>query len=296
MTMHARLPSPIAPSIKWRNILFDMLFYDVDKLTLEEQCDVLKLADHEGGVVVVSPGKGNRRVRAYANVDDCLKADKKAIQAIVVAGVGSSAIGTAALACNVADAYDIDVAGIVSGYGVKDVVSESLGGWFFYGASDALGQGFRALLDYWGKLPKLDASLESGRQMTASASPAVPLPEDVSALIRILQAAPPGLRLLVGHSKGCLLLDFALERFAQTHQKHAYFKNLRVATFGTVVNLPEKFERSYQFIGDLDWFGGVNSRLGMGHTKINQGWHHLNSKYLFHMDVESVLKRYVPIR
>ena len=58
------------------------------------------------------------------------------IEGIALAGVGSSGLGTAALARNVADAYGVDVAGIVTGYGMADVLSEALGGWFFYGTID----------------------------------------------------------------------------------------------------------------------------------------------------------------
>ena len=44
--------------------------------------------------------------------------------------------GTAALARSIADALDADVAGIVTGYGLSDMMSEALGGWFAVGAAD----------------------------------------------------------------------------------------------------------------------------------------------------------------
>jgi len=43
-------------------------------------------------------------------------------------GVGSSPLGTAALARAVADALDTDVAGIITGYGLSDVMAEALCG------------------------------------------------------------------------------------------------------------------------------------------------------------------------
>src|SRR5262249_7883047 len=60
------------------------------------------------------------------------------IRAIAIAGVGRSTLGTAALARNVADALGIDVAGIITGYGVSDVMTEALGGWVAFGAPDRI--------------------------------------------------------------------------------------------------------------------------------------------------------------
>ncbi|MFC5462080.1 hypothetical protein [Massilia niabensis] len=42
---------------------------------------------------------------------------------LAVAGVGSSALGTAAFARNVADAFGEPVAGLVSGYGMADLLA-----------------------------------------------------------------------------------------------------------------------------------------------------------------------------
>jgi hypothetical protein len=34
------------------------------------------------------------------------------------------------------DAYDFDVASVISGYGASDLLTEAMGGWFFYGYTD----------------------------------------------------------------------------------------------------------------------------------------------------------------
>lgn len=50
--------------------------------------------------------------------------------ALAIAGVGSSALGAAAFARNVADGLGEPVAAVVSGYGLADVLTEALGGFF----------------------------------------------------------------------------------------------------------------------------------------------------------------------
>jgi hypothetical protein len=120
---------------------------------------------------------------------------------------------------------------------------------------------------------------------------------DITTLEAILDSSPPNLTLLVGHSKGDLLLDFALERFTKNLDKksHCYFEQLRIVTFGSIIDLPLQFKKTYQFIGAIDWFGGMNSRLDVPHTKVTNAWHHLNTGLPFHMPAESVLKEHVSI-
>ena len=65
-----------------------------------------------------------------------LEAEGDEVAGVAIAGVGSSVLGTAALARNVADAVGGEIVGLVSGYGVSDLLSEALGGWFFFGAVD----------------------------------------------------------------------------------------------------------------------------------------------------------------
>lgn len=52
--------------------------------------------------------------------------------------MGSSALGAAALARNVADHRRAPVAAIVAGLGLADVVTEALGGWFVFGAGNVV--------------------------------------------------------------------------------------------------------------------------------------------------------------
>ena len=77
-------------------------------------------------------------LQAFGNSAPSVLKEGPTIRAIAVAGVGSSALGTAALARNFADALNTDVAGIVTGYGLSDVMTEAFGGWFAFGAADRI--------------------------------------------------------------------------------------------------------------------------------------------------------------
>ena len=122
-------------SYRQRNAVIDNFFYDNASLTLEEKAKLSPLVDREGSIIVVPPSNSDRQIRHYKRALRFMNKEGAAIRAIAVAGVGSSALGTAALARNIADALDTDVAGIVTGYGLSDVMTEALGGWFAFGAA-----------------------------------------------------------------------------------------------------------------------------------------------------------------
>ncbi len=294
-SLDKQLVAPIAPTITQRNVFFDELFYDVGSLTSEEKNDLSPFLDREGTIIVVPPRSSEKRISHYRTVGQFLWAQRETIRAVAIAGVGSSVLGTAALARNVADAYDIDVAGIVSGYGASDLIAEAMGGWFFYGATDAIRHGIRETVNWWEKLLQLIHQATRSGEEAVRAKAALEPAQDLDVLSAILDASPPNLGLLVGHSKGDLLLDFALERFARRFKgtAHPYFEQLRIVTFGAVTDLPPQFKMVHQFLGDIDWFGAMNSRLDICHTKVSDAWHHLNTTLPFHLSAESVLKQYV---
>jgi hypothetical protein len=291
-TLDRELVASIAPTIKQRNAFFDALFYDVGALSDAEKEELSPLVDQEGAIIVVPPASSHRRIAHFATVPEFLEEKGGSLRALAIAGVGSSVLGTAALARNVADAYGIEVAGIVSGYGVSDMVAEAIGGWFFYGALDAIRHEVRESVNRWKQFSEMTGA--GARKAGARVSTPV---SDINALDDILRASPPNLSLLIGHSKGDLMLDFALERFAQGMGKagHPYFEQLRVVTLGAVTDLPPRFRHVHQFIGEIDWFGGMNSRLQVPHTRIPNAWHHLNTALPFHLPVAQVLKQKVRI-
>lgn len=282
--------------VRGRNSLLDTWFYDVGALTPQELSTLSPLVDREGTIIVVSPTDAGKPIRHYKSALRFIVNEGDAISAIAVAGVGSSVVGTAALARNVADAYGIEVAGLVTGYGMADLLSEALGGWFFYGAMDEARLEWKRLLEQLkDTLPESDTWCHRGNGR-GPRTVSLPGNQDTGTLLDVLIARPKSLKLLVGHSKGSLLIDFVLERFARELEgaSHPYFDELTIVTFGTVVGLPERFTRRTQFIGALDWFGKMNSRQGVEHQVVPDAWHHLNTRYPYHLSVVEALKR-VPI-
>src|SRR5919112_140752 len=175
---------------------WDRVFYDVGSVRDIESALFPRgiqtpFPYREGEILVVSPLKAEKKLRYYPQTQKFLDKESQDIRAIVVAGVGSSAYGTVALARNVADTYDVDVAGIVAGYGGLNLQTEALGGYFLLGLQERAG-------------------LRSAKIVSSTA--------DVKTLIDILLHDPPQLEHLVGHSKGSLLIDFALEQFVEEIQ------------------------------------------------------------------------------
>ncbi|MEO5379012.1 MAG: hypothetical protein H7832_14715 [Magnetococcus sp. DMHC-6] len=280
-----------------RNALLDALFYDEGALTAEELHELYAHPHREGSILVVSPknSKNVKRIRPYKTVLEFMQAEGEYVTAIVVPGVGSSAVGAAALARNVANRYQIEVVGIVTGYGMGDLLTEVLGGWAFYGYKDWAHYEFGKFFEQMHKNlsdPDILKSIVSNKEYKI---PKIDLPmqQDAETLLEILAQQPQKLKLLLGHSKGSLLIDFVLEKIALEQKKYSYCEDLTVVTLGTVVDLPEKFKKKFQFIGSLDWFGGMNSRLSIPRIYVPGVWHHLNTKLDFHMSVEKVLEEIV---
>jgi hypothetical protein len=260
-----------------RNAVIDNFFYDTASLTLEEKAKLSPLVDREGSIIVVPPSNSDRQIRQYKSALRFMNKEGSTIRAIAVAGVGSSALGTAALARNIADALDTDVAGIVTGYGLSDAMSEALGGWFAFSAADRIKYTMEKLLE------RLRSTIPAD---TAAAG------SDASAtLSEILLAHPPKLEYLVAHSKGSLVMSHALKQFVEDLQGEDsdLFERLRITTLGAVVGLPPAFKKAKQYLGALDWFGGANSSLGVMHERVPEAGHHLNPGLPYHLSVAAVL-------
>lgn len=292
-TLNDLIIEPALESIKKRNEFFDFLFYDTGALSNEEKSKLSPMENREGSVILVSPEHSNRKIKGYLNARDFLKSDVSSVKALVVAGVGSSVVGTAALARNIANAYDIDVAGVVSGYGAADLITEAMGGWFFYGAADAFKHQLRKNIENIDSLLSLNP-LWSPPKKTATQESITKL-ADLDSVLKILSSDTINLSLVVGHSKGNLILDYAIEAFNKENQHHKYFDSLHIVSLGAVTDFPHRFKNIHQFIGAIDWFGGMNSRFDVEHTKIDGAWHHLNTATPFSMNVENILRNKLPL-
>jgi hypothetical protein len=102
--------------------------------------------------------------------------------------------------------------------------------------------------------------------------------------------------LLTGHSKGNLVISealFELDRGA-TRQPSP---DTWLVTVSAVIAMPSRYKRIVDVIGDIDWFGALNSRLDMGVEKRpHMAWHHTNTELWFHLPVTKVFDELIESR
>ncbi len=272
-----------------RNAFLDWLFYDTGNLSATELSTLLAEANVEGSILVVWPSgeKGDLSIRKFADYESLRAAPGRLLDRFTIAGVGSSDVGAAAFARTVADHFGGPVGAIVAGYGIADLLSEAVGGWFVLGSANRLLQSF---LETAETVPTSDATqtLHNGR---LPAKAAVSGRTDTETLVNLLNDADRTVKSVAGHSKGCLSIAYAVENIAALSQPDTVKKAqaARIITAGAVVALPAGFENVGQYIGAIDWFGGLNSRRGVDHVKVPNAWHHLNTTLPSHLDFGSVL-------
>ena len=268
------------------NPVVDAWFYDVNALSVQEQQHLVLEDYRPGSVIVVRPGDNPLALESFPSARSAMARIRRRVGGIVVAGVGSSALGTAALARNVANTYDMEVAGIVSERLSPRALWELKGG-----AGSEFPPPAPPALEPW-------VNLMTPPWLKAMQTPETALPESpvISALERVLGEEPFPLRLLVGHSKGGLHLSRALQDFTSQHadSRHPYFANVSVVTVGAIADIPSRFESVHQYIGDADWLGAYNSKLNNPHKAIPGAWHHINTALPMHVSVERLLRK-VPL-
>ena len=77
------------------------MFYDVNAVTHEEAPDLAFWLAREGAIILVPP-TGEGRLKVFLTPGDYLR-EQVPVAALAIAGVGSSALGAAAFARNVAE-------------------------------------------------------------------------------------------------------------------------------------------------------------------------------------------------
>ena len=243
---------------------------------------------YEGSILIVHPGTARRPIdllMPWEFVSQQQAEDEETIDAIVLAGVGSSALGTAALARNVADHLQRPVAGIVSGFGMSDVLTEALGGWFVLGARNMLREMLARILDTF-QLKDHVRDTQSHSEMKSDFELAgidrdhfiYGIPD--SAVLLYLLIKLPSISLLVGHSKGNLSLENALEVLLQSCRQMGkpVPADLEIVTLGAVTYFPAEFSNVHQFLGRRDYFGLMNSRVCVEREWVSHARHSLNSE------------------
>lgn len=287
---------PATQGAKRRNTALDWLFYDVGNLTPAEFTLLVGESNREGAILVVWPSgaKGEIGVRKFVDHDELCAAPGALLSRFAVAGVGSSDVGAAAFARTVADRYQEPVGAVVAGYGVADLLAEAMGGWFVLGAANFWMKAYHdALNDVRALTRNLEASDEDlERPQARQAAETVVAHSDSVTLLKLLLDEERAVKSVAGHSKGSLSIAYALEGLVLTGQRRAIkrAKATRVTTAGAVVALPEGFDNAGQYLGAADWFGGLNSRLGVDFEQVPLAWHHLNTAIPLHMDFGAVLQ------
>lgn len=273
-----------------RNAALDAVFYDVGVVTPQEMpCLAFWLA-REGAILVVPPtGQGDLQLfltpEAYFH-------DGGPVAALAVAGVGSSALGAAAFGRNVADALGQPVAAVVSGYGLADVLTEALGGFFLFGGLNSL----RHLFEPLDALSKLFTRTESSSGGVAWARTS----KDTETVIALLKDPRFSASLLVGHSKGNLVISEAL--YAIDAEDRLRFEvmaeRLRIVTISAKIGMPPACRNVIDVMGAWDWFGALNSRPDIDSDfTVPHAWHSTNRDFPLNMgmDVARILTEVLPM-
>lgn len=266
-----------------RNSLLDGLFYDVKVISEAEAAKIGPMDAREGMILIVPPSGGSELLLC-ASIDEFIAQGGSKVDIIAVAGVGSSALGSAAFARNVADALSRPVAAVVSGYGLADLATEALGGYFLFGQLNGLRHLFEPL-DRFARSHQPTISILA--EQTARQS------HDTRTVAALLAHPKLKFNVLTGHSKGNLVLSEALYaiREAQASLCLKLAKTSKIVTVSAVIDMPRPFADITDVIGALDWFGGLNSRPDIAPERlVPNAWHHTNTELPFSLDVTETFR------
>ena len=273
--------------IRQRNALLDALFYDVGVVRQDEAVAISPWLAAEGAVLIVPPS-GAGALTLCPTLDHFVAAGGEGVRALAVAGVGSSALGSAAFARNVADSTGYDVAAVVSGYGLADVAAEALGGFFWFGALNGIRHAFE-ILD---RLTEIDRAAEDALEHYAIGYG----PEesrDTRTVLALLKDPRFRFELLTGHSKGNLVLSEALYELRDEDERRldTLAGTTKIVTVSASIAMPEAFRAVMDVMGEWDWFGGLNSRPDILPDCLVPGaWHHTNTELPAHLPVTKTLR------
>jgi hypothetical protein len=267
--------------LRQRNLALDALFYDVKVITPEEAFYLSDSLAAEGAIIIVPPS-GLGALTLCETIDEFILRGGADARALVVAGIGGSALGAAAFARNVADAIDGPVAVVVSGYGVADVITEAFGGLFFFGHLKGLRPFLESLDDLAGR-PKVGAHRDETAARTSL---------DTRTVQALLADPRLSFRLLAGHSKGNLVLSAALHNLWKQDEGRVaeLARKTKIVTIGTRIAMPPVFTDVVDVMGEWDWFGEINSRHFIpADQRVPQAWHHTNTDLGGHLPVTMTL-------
>ncbi len=279
--------------VQRRNAALDAIFYDVGAVTEAETPELAFWLAREGAILWV-PLKGER-LQVHLTKQEFFGAANAPVGAIAVAGVGSSALGAAAFARNVADAIGKPVAAVVSGYGLADVLTEAMGGFFWFGGLNSLRHSFEGL----DRFTKLFTVSEQAAELGDGVEWAR-LSKDTATLVDLLEDERLEADLLIGHSKGNLVISEALYAIqAKSETKlHLLAKTKRIVTLSARIGMPPPFRKVLDVIGQWDAFGALNSRPDIpADYVVPNAWHSTNPAFPLGMGIRvtEMLRKVLPM-
>jgi hypothetical protein len=247
----------------------------------------------EGSLLVVNAA-ARPYVQQFRTIEDFRRStdgEVGEVRIASIAGVGSSALGSAALAWDVSTAFNAPVLAIVAGYGLADALLQGLGGWFGYGVHDAINT--KAMLQQI-LVATSPATASVGRSLSAPIEPKVggaPVFERGSGSADVLHALLREFRFscLVGHSKGALTIGNALGSLPSNATA-----DLRVITLGCPIAPAVEGVRYAQFLGAFDTLGMLNS-WWHSPTEWIESIHSTNSIVPLSMQVRDLCARFAPL-
>jgi hypothetical protein len=275
------------------NSALDALFYDVEILSREERQQLVQPGKVEGMILEVGPS-WEPALRVWPSLARCEGLARR-YRAITVAGVGSSAIGAAALARNVADALGEKVLAVVSGHGLGDLASEAMGGFFLFGGVNAMRHGVNSMSRTAEALRTINPWLPAPRWVPPDPAQGFQIArysKDVKALARLLSREVE-CDFVVGHSKGNLVISEALYTLRTRHPERfeRIAQDITILTFGARIAMPTEMARVIDVMGELDSFGAWNSRPDIGvDVSVPGAWHHTNTRLPYHLPVTRVME------
>ncbi|MDO1582310.1 hypothetical protein [Rhizobium oryzicola] len=283
---HSPFRNMALETLRRRNATLDSVFYDVKAVTAEEAFYISGCLAAEGAILVVPP-TGGPPLRLYDTVDDFIIGGGAKIDVLAVAGVGSSALGSAAFGRNIADAVGRPVAVVISGYGLADVMTEAMGGYFLFGYLNSFRHAFERLDEFFGR-PQFGIATHLSTERLCESS------LDTQTVKAILSDRRFSFTLLVGHSKGNLVISEALYELAETQRPvvEKLAEKAKIVTLSARIAMPPVFKDVVDVMGEWDWFGEINSRPTIPADEIvPKAWHHTNTELPNHLPVTEILQK-----
>ena len=269
---------------KLANGNLDRFFYNLEKCDLDR---VERMSGEQGSIIYV-PSDRNAELVECADATELFERFPD-VGAISVAGVGSSAVGAVGLARDVADSTKLSVAAVVSGCRMLDAAWQGMGGWMFLREDNQL----EFFLEKT-RNTLLAAGLFPGFQPLSETWDSIGCGPDIVTLKSLLrrnqlgQGRLKGLKMVVGHSKGNLVIASALSELT-LEKRLMQMDEVNIVLLSAVTALPPGVGRQHQYLGTMDALGILNSRIAVNYKPVPGAMHYLNRKLPFHLDARTAV-------